>query len=163
MKYVTWAFALGFLASALASRPALAATATASFSVTATVVSNCQISVPATASVSYTTMRANAASLASVNCTSPTPYNVSLSTELAPGVTVTTRTTAGSASDSPGSALLQDSAHTGNWGRKIGAGTVHGTARGSSHPYASYGQTAGGTQSVASGAFADSVTVTIIY
>jgi spore coat protein U-like protein len=162
MKFASLIFALCFLASTLASRPALAATATASFSVTATVVSSCQASTPATAFGANTAARVNAASPASVTCTSPTPYNVSLSAELAPSVTVTTRRTAGPASDSPGSALLPDSAHTGNWGRTASAGTVAGTARGPSQPRDGYGRTAW-SQYVAPGAFADSVTVTVTY
>jgi len=92
MKYTTLAVALGFMASALA---VLAATQTASFSVTATVVSSCQISTPATASRSYTAARVSPASPVSINCTMPTPYNVSYSTSPAPSVTVTTRKTAG--------------------------------------------------------------------
>jgi spore coat protein U-like protein len=138
MKSASLIFALCFLASDLASTPVLAATATASFSVTATVSASCQVSAPATAFGAYTAVKANVASPASVNCTSPTPYNVSLSAELVPSATITTRKTAG-------------------------AYAMPGTAHGSSHPYASYGQTAGGAQSVAPGAFADSVTVTITY
>jgi spore coat protein U-like protein len=58
--------------------------------------------------------------------------------------------------------LLSDSAHNVNWGRSAGAYAMPGTAHGSSHPYASYGQSAG-AQHVTPGAFADSVTVTITY
>lgn len=162
MKFASLIFALCFLASALASRPALAATATASFSVTATVLASCQVSAPASAYGANTAARVNAASPASVTCTSPTPYNVSLSAELAPSVTVTTRKTAGSATDSPGSALLPNSAHTASLGRVAGTGSVAGTARGSSLPYAGNGRTAW-PQNIAPGAFADSVTVTITY
>jgi spore coat protein U-like protein len=96
MKYASLAFALGFLALGLASRPALAATSTASFSVTVTVVSSCQVSAPATASGTYTGTRANAATPVSVACTNHTPYNVSHSTGLTPSVTEITRKTPGS-------------------------------------------------------------------
>jgi len=137
MKYITLAFALGLLASALASTPALAATATASFSVSATVLSSCQVSAPATAYGVFTAARATAASPASVICTSPTPYNASLSAELTPSVTVTTRKTAG-------------------------AGTLPRTGNGPSQQRNSNGRTAW-SQYVAPGAFADSVTVTITY
>jgi spore coat protein U-like protein len=80
----------------LALRPCLAATRTASLSVTATVVSSCQVSVPATASRTYTGTRANVATPVSVACTNPTPYNVSHSTSLTPSVTEITRKTSGS-------------------------------------------------------------------
>ena|ERR1039458_5746567 len=111
MKYITLAFALGFLASALASRPSLAATRTASLSVTATVVSSCQVSVPAAAPRTYTVTRANAATPVSIACTNPTPYHVSHSASLTPSLTEITRKTSGSdteagtsngASQSPG-------------------------------------------------------------
>jgi spore coat protein U-like protein len=100
-------------------------------------VSSCQVSAPASAYGVNTVAKANTASPASVTCTSPTPYDVSLSAELAPNATAATRKTAG-------------------------AYAMPGTARGSSHTYASYGQ-AVGTQNVAPGAFADSVTVTVTY
>ena len=137
MKYASFAFALCFLASDLASRPALAATATASFSVSATISASCQVSAPASAYGAYTAVMANAASPASVTCTSPTPYSVSYRTELAPSVTVTTRKTAG-------------------------AGTLPRTGNGPSQQRNSNGRTAW-SQYVAPGAFADSVTVTITY
>jgi spore coat protein U-like protein len=162
MKFASLIFALGFLASAMVSTPALAATATASFSVTATVLASCQVSAPASAYGANTAPRANAASPASVNCTNPTPYDVSYSTELAPSATATTRNTAGPALDSPGSALLPNSAHNVNWGRMADAYAMSGTARGSSHPYAGYGHYAG-AQHVAPGAFADSVMITVTY
>ena len=137
MKYFTLAFALGFLASALASRPVLAATQTASFSVTATIVSSCQISAPATASRSYTAARANAAFPVSVNCTMPTPYNVSYRTDPAPNVTVTTR-------------------------KRTDTGTEPGTSTGSPQQDAASGQPAG-AQHDTPGTNADLVTVTITY
>jgi spore coat protein U-like protein len=162
MKYASIAFVLGFLALGLASRPALAATQTASFSVTVTVVSSCRASAPATAFGTYTAAGVNATSPASVACTSPTPYNVSLSAELVPSAIATTQKTTVSASDSLNHALLLDSAHTVNSGRTAGADTVAGTGSGSFKPNAFYRQAAG-AQLVASGAFADSVMVTVTY
>jgi len=137
MKYSTLVFALGLLASALASRPDIAATLTASFSVTATVNSSCQVSAPATASRSYTTARANPASSVSVNCTNPTPYNVSYSSGPAPSITTTMRKTAGSE-------------------------TVPGNGNGSPQPGAAFGQPAGARHDVP-GANADLVTITVTY
>jgi spore coat protein U-like protein len=125
-------------------------------------VSSCQVSTTATASGTYAVTRANVATSVSVACTNPTPYNVSYSTELAPSVSVTTRKTAGSASDSPGHVPFSDSAHTGIWDRTADAGTVAGTGSGSFQLYAGYGQSAR-AQHVAPGAFADTVTVTITY
>lgn len=137
MKYLTLTFALGFLASAQASRPALAATITASFSVTATVISSCQVAAPVTASGTYTATRANITSSVSVTCTNSTPYDVSYSAGLAPGAITTTRKTAG-------------------------PDTVAGTSRRSSQPDTVSGQTAG-AQHVAPDAYTDLVTVSITY
>lgn len=77
MKCLSAAFALGLLGAGLASTTALAATATASFAVSATVVSSCQATPPSVAT--YRTSAAtitNAASSVAVTCTIPTPYNV---------------------------------------------------------------------------------------
>ena len=137
MKYTSLAFTLGFLASALASRPVLAATQTALLSVSATVVSSCRISAPATASTSYTAARANPASPVSVNCTMPTPYNVSYSTGPAPNVTMTTR-------------------------KRTDTETEPGTSHVTPKPDAAFGQPAG-AQHDTPGTNADLVTVTITY
>jgi spore coat protein U-like protein len=80
MKLASPRFALGFLVSVLASGPALAATPSISFGVTATIQSGCLVSVTARVSTVFTSAVANAASAVSVTCTNPTPYNVNLST-----------------------------------------------------------------------------------
>jgi spore coat protein U-like protein len=83
MKYAIFAFVLGFLVLDLAAKPALAATSTTSFGVSATVLAaSCQASAPPTASGAYAAVRANAASNVSVTCTNPTPYNVNLTSGL---------------------------------------------------------------------------------
>ncbi len=97
MKFASLIFALCFLASALASKPAHAATLTASFSVSATVVSSCRASAPATAFGTYSAAGTNATSSVSVTCTNPTPYNVSYGTSLATSATATKRKMAGPA------------------------------------------------------------------
>ncbi|MGO9317990.1 MAG: spore coat protein U domain-containing protein [Terracidiphilus sp.] len=111
MKYITLALSLGFLVSALASRPSLAATRTASLSITATVVSSCQVSAPATAPGTYTAIRANGATSVSVACTYPTPYNVSHSTGLTPSVTEITRKTFGTEAGTSNGAAQSPSAY----------------------------------------------------
>jgi spore coat protein U-like protein len=79
MRNSRLAFALGFLALNLAARPALAATSTASFSVTATVQSTCLVSAPTAASEPHAAARLEkAATRVSVTCTLPTPYNIDL-------------------------------------------------------------------------------------
>jgi len=137
MKFPVLAFALCILASGLASRPVLAATRTASFSVTATVVSSCQVSAPATASGTYTATRPSPTSPVSVTCTRPTPYNVSYSDGPPPSVTKTTQKTAGS------------EAFHGTGSRSSRADTASGQSKGEKHD--------------APGADVDVVTVTVAY
>ncbi len=91
MRCTGLTFALSLIVTELAPYPVLAATQTALLSVTATVVSSCQISAHLTASTSYIAARAYPASPVSVICTMPTPYDVSYSAGAAPSVTVTTR------------------------------------------------------------------------
>ena len=77
MKCLSVAFALGLIGAGLASKTASAATATASFVVSATVVSGCQASPPSAAvNGASTTTMTNAASSVAVTCTLPTPYSV---------------------------------------------------------------------------------------
>jgi len=137
MKFSTLACTLGLLTSAMSSRLVLAATQTASFSVTATVVSSFQVSASATAYGSYTATRANPASPVSVNCTMPTPYNVSYRTDPAPSVTVTTR-------------------------KRTDPETSPGTSNGAPQPDAASGQPSGAQHDTPS-TNADLVTVTVTY
>jgi spore coat protein U-like protein len=102
MKNARFALMLGFLVFNLSATPLIAATSTASFSVTATVQSTCQISTPAQASKADTAASSNV----SVTCTSPTPYSVHYSTGLAADAI---KKTAGAASALLGYALSPDS------------------------------------------------------
>jgi len=91
MKYSTFAYALVFLASTLTSEHSFAATRTATVTVSATVVSSCQVSALSTPLPGNMATRANGASSVSVNCTNPTAYNVTYNTGTAPNVTTTAR------------------------------------------------------------------------
>jgi len=137
MKIALFGFAMGFLAMGLTSSSALAATSTASFSVTATVVSDCQASVPATAFGAYQSSRA----AVSVTCTNPTTYNVSLSSgrttdAITRNSTQTMLKTVGFVSESLGHGLRPELAHTTNWSRTTGRDSVASTGGGYSqqHP-----------------------------
>jgi len=73
MRCSSVAFSLGLFGAVLASQPAIGATSTASFAVSATVVSNCKASLPtATAYGSFAITTTNVA----ITCTLPTPYRV---------------------------------------------------------------------------------------
>jgi spore coat protein U-like protein len=159
MKNASFALALGFLVSSLASTPVLAATSTASFGVSAMVLASCQASAPATAFGTYTAGGKNATSNVSVTCTNPVPYNISPEEGVMTGAT---RKMTGSASALLGGSLLPDTAHTVNWGRKVVTDAVLRTGNSSFQPRTQYGQTAGVRQMVPA-EYADSVTVTVTY
>ena len=110
---------LGILAAALAARPVAAATASASISVTATVQASCLVSATATAFGTYAGAAANAASAVSVACSNSTPYNVSLSTAVAPGAAVANREMTGSGVALPGFALRSNFRRMVNWGQPL--------------------------------------------
>lgn len=156
------AVALGFLALGLASRPALAATATTTFAVTATVQATCLVSATPMAFGTYSGVQANSSSTVSVTCTNTSPYNVGLSTGLATGATVTTRKMTGPGSALLGYSLFSDSARTVNWGQTIGTDTVTGTGNGSAQALTVYGEVAAG-QFLAPGAYTDTITATVTY
>jgi spore coat protein U-like protein len=159
IKYALFAFALGFLASGLAPRPALAATASASFAVTVTVQAACQVSAPATAFGTYATAGARATSAISVACTIPTPYNVSRSAGLAAS---DTRRVTASAPVLTSDASLTNFARSIYRGRMAGTNPMAGSGNGASQPYTVSGLTAG-ARFVAPGAYADTITVTVSY
>jgi spore coat protein U-like protein len=129
---------------------------TSSFAVTATISSACQASTPVAAFGGYPSA---AGSPASVTCTSPTQYNVSLtagsSAEVAPEITDTGKTLLNNA-------LLSAPVHTIARARRASMGTMAGTGRGSSQAQTFYSQTAQARQ-VSPGAFTDAITVTITY
>lgn len=162
MKSALSVFALGFLAFGLAPRFAVAATASTSFGVSATVQANCLVSTSATTFGIYTGAVLNATSGVSVTCTNPTPYNVGLSTGFASGTDVVTWKMTGSASGLLGYALASNAQGTVNWGQTVGAGTVAGTGNDSAPTLSFHGQLPAG-QHVASSAYADTITVAVIY
>jgi spore coat protein U-like protein len=162
MKSALSVLALGFLASGLAPLPAVAATASSSFGVTATVQAACVVSASAMTFGLYAGSAMNATSTVSVNCTNSTPYNVGLGAGLAPGATVASRKMTG-----PGSALLSyalasNSPGIVNWGQTVGTDTVAGTGNGFPQTLSIHGQIPPG-QYVAAGAYADTITVTVTY
>jgi spore coat protein U-like protein len=162
LKSVLPAVALCFLVLGLATRPAVAATATTTFGVTATVQSTCLVSATALAFGTYTGALATSTSTVSVTCTNTTPYNVGLSAGLATGATVTTRQMTGPASALLNYAMFSNSTRTTNWGQTVGTDTVTGTGNGAAQALTVYGQVTAG-QFVAPGAYTDTITATVTY
>ncbi len=153
---------LSTLALGLLSGQAQAATASTTFSVTATMMANCTISATNLAFGSYTGALTNATSTISVTCTKSTTYNVGLDAGTSTGATVTTRKMTGPAGATLAYALYQDSAHTINWGNTVSTDTVSGTGNGSAQTLTVYGEVPAG-QSVTPGAYTDTITATITY
>lgn len=154
----TWSvFVIGFLASGIALRPALAATATASFSVSATVVSGCQATPTTQTFKSYAAASTNATSSIAVTCTLPTPYVVSLGTEVVPDYDAAIAKAIGPGSALRGSAQPSQPQHIAKT-----TGTPTAAASSSSQSRTAPEQAAA-AQIPASGTNPDSVMVSITY
>lgn len=137
-------------------------TATAEFSITATIVKDCTASATNLAFGNYTGAVKSSTSTISVTCTSGTTYTVGLNAGTATGATVTSRSMTG-----PGSALLHyslysNSGHTTNWGNTSGTNWVSGTGNGAAQPLTVYGQIPA-PQYVAPGSYTDTITVSVTY
>jgi spore coat protein U-like protein len=156
MRFASVAIVLGFLASGLAFRPAFAATATASFGVSVTVVSSCDASAPASAFGNHPIW---GGSPVLITCNLPTAYNVSFSTELAAS---SARKATVSAKALNGRILSSSSTRLYSAGQILGRGIPARAQDDSSDQLTAFSQSAW-TRDVASGAFADAVTVTITY
>lgn len=147
---------------ALSNLPAVAATATTTFSVTATVQATCLISGNNLGFGTYTGSAIPATTTLSVTCTNGTTYNVGLNAGTASGATVTTRAMTGPASATLNYALYEDSGHTTNWGNTVGTDTKAGTGNGSAQTLTVYGQLAS-NQYPTPGSYTDTITATITY
>lgn len=153
MRFASLSIALGILAFGYISSPAVAATSSASFGVTVTVLSSCAASTPVAAFGNSATA---AASPVSINCTNPTPYNVSLSADLAaPSVTIP-------ANSLPGYRLSPAATQGSEHNRFAGSSSLARTSHGALDAATLLRENVR-TQAIASGAFADAVTVTVVY
>lgn len=153
---------IGSFAMGLPAVPVMAATATSTFQVTATVTATCLIAANPLAFGAYTGTVSNASTTISVTCTNTTPYNIGLDAGTSSGATVSARKMTGPASATLGYGLFRDSAHTQNWGNTIGTDTQTGTGNGSAQSLTVFGQIAAG-QFVAPGSYSDTITATITY
>lgn len=165
MKSARLKLAFTLLALGMAALPAVAATVSASFSVSVTVVSGCQVTAPTMVDAS-TRARATASSV-SVACTYPTAFNVSLATEPAMGTTAKSATgtagkASGSASNVPGDGLLPRLAQSVNWTPSTVGSGMNGAGREFFEAHTAYGESSR-AQSPASGQRASLIVVTVTY
>ena len=142
---------------------ALAATNTATFSVTATVQATCLISANNLSFGTYVGSQIQDTSTISVTCTNTTPYNVGLDAGAASGATVTTRQMTGTNYDQLlNYSLYSNTNYTTNWGNTVGTDTVAGTGTGAAQTLTVYGEVPAG-QYIEPDSYADTITATITY
>jgi len=156
-------------AVALVPGYAMAATATTTMAVTATVLTSCTVvSAPvAFGNYSYATATDTAATgTLTVTCSAGLPYNVGLDQGASAGATVTTRKMTGGVSAGLLSyGLYRDASHTLNWGNTVGTDTLAVTGAsntGLPNAISVYGLLTK-NQSSAADAYTDTVNVTVTY
>jgi spore coat protein U-like protein len=138
-------------------------TANFSFTVTATVVTNCSISATNLnfGSAGVLTSNVDATSTVTATCTSTTPYNTGLNAGTASGATVTTRKMT-NGSNTINYSLYSNSGRTANWGDTVGTDTVSGTGSGLGQNYTVYGRVPSQSTPVPA-TYADTIVVTVTY
>ena len=141
---------------------ASAATATTTFSVTAEVVTTCNITATNMAFGNYSGVLLNSTATLEATCSTGTPYTIGLNAGTGTGATIALRKMRGPAIEELNYTLSQDSAHTINWGDTIGTDTVPGTGNGAAQPHTVFGQIPG-SQFIQSGAYSDTITVTLTF
>lgn len=148
---------------ALIPTVASAATATTTFLVTTTVLNTCIVAATPLAFGAYDPTSAtdtDATNAITVTCTASAPYNVGLD-KGTNGTSVTARLMK-QGSDTLPYALYSNAGRTTNWGNTVGTDTVTGTGTGILQTYTVYGRIPHGA-AVPSGAYTDTVTVTVTY
>lgn len=153
---------IAILASITANFPqARASTASATISVSATVLSFCTISALPLAFGNYSSVLLSANTSVTIACTATTPYNIGLDLGTGTGATTALREMT-NGTNTLGYELFSDAAHSVQWGPIIGTNTVSGSATGLPTNLTVYGVIPAGELAVP-GAYLDTVTATITY
>jgi spore coat protein U-like protein len=142
----------------------LAATKTATFTVTATVISDCTIASASNINFGNVGVMANntdTTGTINVTCTTGTPYNLELDAGSATGSTLANRLMA-NGSNTLKYQLYRDSAYTNVWGITIGTDTSVGTGTGNSTPFTVYARMPPQPTPVV-GTYTSTVTATIAF
>lgn len=147
------------------SSPALAATATGSFTVQITIQASCVL--VSTATLTFTAVGViaandDASTTLSVQCTNTTPYNIGLNAGTGTGATVASRKMTGTGGALVNYTLYSDTNRTTVWGQTIGTDTVSASGSGAAQPYTVYGRVPVQT-TPAPGTYTDTITVTVTY
>ena len=141
--------------------PALAATDTATLTVTASVAAVCNVQAATLAFGAYDPALPDldATTTVDLTCTPGTPYDVGLDGG-GSGSVVARQMANGPATLNY--SMFQDAARTVNWGDTVGVDTVSGVGGGGVVSHTVYGRIPTG-QFVAPGAYADTVTITVTF
>jgi spore coat protein U-like protein len=143
---------------------AYSATATTTFQVTATVAANCEVTANTLAFGSYDPISVtdtDAASTISATCTNGVSYGIGLNAGVGTGATVSDRKMTGPSSSLLDYAIYTDAGRTTIW-ENTGGTVVSGTGNGAVQDIDVYGRIPN-SQTVISGAYADTITVTITF
>lgn len=162
MKPALTVLVLGFLTFSVALKSALAATASGSFGVSATVPATCLAAASSVRFGTYKAGAANATSNVSMSCTDSTPYNVSLSAGGARGASAASPEMTALGLVWHGFVLASNNRENANPVHEVGTDTVAGTGNGALQAITVRGQIPAG-HSVAAGIYPDSITVTVTY
>ena len=153
------------LALIFASAPsALAATDTDTMTITATVISSCNVTANDLAFGDYDPVASSPLAVATtidVVCTNGTAYVVALDEGLGSGATTAVRKLTDGA-ETLNYGLFQDAAHTDSWGDNDGVDTVAAVGAGVVQTHDVYGLIPA-NQTAPAGSYEDTVTVTVTY
>lgn len=146
---------------------ALAAESTTTFSVGATIADSCAVSASNLAfgnidPLDNATNNTDATTTIEVTCANGTTYDVGLDAGLATDATVSTRAMT-SGADALNYSLYSDAGRSTNWGNTVGTDTVSDTGTGSAQTITVYGRVPSGQETVPTGTYADTITVTVTY
>ncbi|WP_367375392.1 spore coat U domain-containing protein [Pseudomonas lini] len=152
---------LSIFSLSLLPTPAISATTTATFTVSASIVAGCGITASPLAFGAYTGVQADAESSLSVNCTNTTAYSVGLGAGTSGG-TATARQMSGTPAGILFYALYSDVTRAINWGDTGGTGLITGTGSGAVQVIPVYGRVVAGQLSPP-GTYADTMTATVTF
>jgi spore coat protein U-like protein len=153
---------LGILGSGLTLRPAGAATASASFGVSAVVQDTCRASATDRASRIFAGGTTNATSPVSVTCSNQALYNVNFSAGTGLGANLTLRALTGAGTALLGNALNSFQPRLVSLDKSVGTDAATWTGNRSAQAFADHEQIAAG-QHVSAGAYFDTIIVTVTY
>jgi len=159
MRFVFSIFMFGILASCFASRPSLAATATTSFSVSATVQVSCNVSSAPRAFGTYRAVTEQLRAFDFVHCSNATPYTIRYDAGWAP---LSADPSRAARRISLGYSFLPDAMSSLNRRQALGAYSASGTVVGSDQ-VSPRNSEAMGMRYAAPGSYVDTVIVTVIY